>query len=121
MDNPTIEFLLHLLFGVALVAPGATALVVVLVNVGKLFGVVKDGHAPAFVNILNVLFALVFGVLAKFFPAVNVPGLDTTVGSISATLTAFLPLLVIAVKWLAPKFYPALQGVPVLGYHFPKK
>lgn len=120
MDNPTISFLLELLFGVALVAPGATTLVIVLVNIGKLFGAVKDSTAPTAVNVLNILFAIAFGVLAKFFPDVNIPGMDATFGAISGTLTAFLPLLALAVKWLAPKLYPVLRGVPVLGYHFSK-
>ena len=120
MDNPTIEFLLKLLFDLAYLAPGAAALVVVLANIGKMFGWVKDGATQVTFNLLNVLFAVVIGVLALFFPTVNIPGLDKTFGDLAGYLTAFLPLLAILVKWLSPALYGAIRGVPVLGYHHPK-
>jgi len=116
METVTIESLLYLIFALTVAAPGATALVVVLVNILKMFGVVKDGAAVLWTNILNVLFAVTLGVLAFFFPAVNIGGLDEFLNSLSGTLTAFLPLLAILVKWLAPLMYGAVRGVPLLGY-----
>lgn len=120
MENPTIEFLLGLLFNLALFAPGAGLLAVVLVNVGKIFKIVKDDFAQVSLNILNVVFAIVIGVLALFFPGVDIPGLDKTFGSLADTLTAFLPLLMMLMRWITPEVYGAMRGVPVLGYHYKK-
>lgn len=120
MDTPTIETLLKLLFGLAIAAPGSAALVVVLVNILKMVGVVKDSQSKLAVNLLNVLIAIVLGILAAFFPNVSIGGLDELLKSLSGILTAFLPLLAILVKWLAPLFYDAVRGTPLLGYHFKK-
>lgn len=120
MENTTIEALVQLLFNLSVAVPGMAALVVVVVNILKMFKVVTDGNAPFFVNVLNIGFAVVIGVLALFFPAVNIPGLDETFGSLAGMLTAFLPLLAILVKWLAPLFYKAIRGFPVLGFHYKK-
>lgn len=120
MATPTIETLVKLLFGLAIAAPGSAALVVVLINILKMIGLVKDTQSGLAVNILNVVIAIVLGVLALFFPNVNIGGLDEFLKSLSGTLTAFLPLLAILVKWLAPYFYGAIRGVPLLGYHFKK-
>lgn len=118
--DPTIENIVKLVFGLAVAAPGAAALVVVLVNIGKMLGWVKDDKAGVAVNVLNVLFAVVLGVLALFFPSVNIGGLDDFLNGLSGTLTAFLPLLAILVKWLAPFFYGAVRNVPLLGYSHSK-
>jgi len=114
--DPTIEFFLKLLFNLVLATPGATALVVVLVNIGKVIGWVKDNNAEVAINVLNVVMAIVIGCLALFLPNLNIPGLDATFGSLAATLTAFLPLLAILVKWLAPTVYGAFRGVPLVGH-----
>lgn len=118
MENPTIEFLLGLLFNLALFAPGAGLLAVVLVNIGKMFKIVKDGMSQVALNIVNVVFAVVIGVLAVFFPGVNIPGLDAVFGSLANTLTAFLPLLMVLMRWIAPEIYGAMRGFPVLGHHY---
>lgn len=120
MDTPTIETLVKLLFGLVIAAPGSAALVVVLINILKMVGLVKDSQSKLAINILNVVIAIILGVLAFFFPHVNLGGLDDFLKSLSGTLTAFLPLLAILVKWLAPMFYDAVRGVPLLGYHFKK-
>lgn len=118
MDSPTIEFLLQLIFNLSLAVPGGAALIVVLISIGKMLGWVKDEHSQVAVNILNVLFALVIGVLAIFFPTVNIPGLDAFLQSLAGTLTAFLPLLAILIRWLAPYFYKAVRGVPLIGFSY---
>ena len=114
--DPSIEKLLELLFHLAIAAPGAAALIVILVNIGKALKWVKDDTAQLAVNILNVVFAVVIGVLATWFPTVNVGSLDALLESLAGTLTVFLPVLVILVKWIAPLFYGAVRGVPLLGY-----
>lgn len=116
--DPTIENLVQLLFHLAVAAPGSAALIVVLISLGKMLGIVKDGKSPQWVNILNVVFALLLGVLATFFPTVNIGGLDAFLQSLAGTLTAFLPLLAILVKWLAPLFYGAVKDVPLLGFSY---
>lgn len=121
METSTIETLVKLLFGLAIAAPGSAALVVVLVNILKMIGIVKDTQAGLAVNILNIAIAVILGVLALFFPAVNLGGLDEFLKSLSGTLTAFLPLLAILVKWLAPFFYNSVRGIPLIGYHYPSK
>lgn len=116
MEVTTIEQIVLLIFSLSVAAPGAAALIVVLINVLKMFGVVKDGQAPLFTNIFNILVALAIGILAVWFPNVGWDSLDAFLQSLSGTLTAFLPLLAILVKWLAPLFYKAIRGTPLLGY-----
>lgn len=118
MDNPTIETLVQLLFHLAVFVPGTATLAAVLVNILKVLGVVQDDGAPVALNIINVIFAVLIGVIVIFFPLVNIPGLDATFGSLASTLAAFLPLLVILVNWLAPKAHAALRGIPLVGYSY---
>ena len=120
MENVTVEFLLQLIFGLVVTTPGATALIVVLVNILKMTPWVTDDMAPKVVNILTVLTALVLGLLVMFVPSFSLPGLDNTFASVAQVLTAFLPVLMILIKWLSPYFYKAVRGVPVIGYHFEK-
>lgn len=116
MESVSIDQILQLVFNLSLAAPGVAALIAVLISIGKMFGFVKDGYAPLALNILNTLFALAIGVVVVFFPSVNFGGLDAFLKSLSGTLTAFLPVLAILVRWLAPQVYNAFRGFPLLGY-----
>lgn len=120
MESTTIEYLARLLFGLVVAVPGFGALVVVLVNLGKAFKLVKDDQAPFFVNVLNVLFAIAIWALATFFPSVDLGGLDELFASVSGVLTTFLPALVILVRWFSGLFYPAIRGVPLIGHSHSK-
>ncbi len=115
--EPTaIDFLVKLLYGITITVPGFTALGVVLANLFKIPGWITDGNVQIFLNIFNVLAALVIVVLVSFFPDVDVPGLDVTLGKIAGTLTVLLPTFILLFKWLSPYFYRAIRGVPVIGY-----
>lgn len=115
MDAPTIENLVKILFGLVLTAPGASALGVVIVNLLKIPGWVKDDKAQFAINVVNVLFALFFGA-ASLFTSWNIPGLDLKFADFAKVLTVFLPVFALIFKWLAPYLYRVVRGVPVVGY-----
>jgi len=115
--EPTdIDFLVQLLFGLAVTVPGFTALGVMLVNLLKIPGWVTDGNAQIALNIFNILSAVVIGLVTLFLPNVDVTGFDLTFGKLAGALTVLLPTFVLLYKWLAPYFYQAIRGVPVVGY-----
>jgi len=117
--EPTgIDFLVQLLFGLAVTVPGFTALGVALVNLLKIPGWVTDGNAPIVLNIFNVLSALAIGLLTVFLPSVNIPGLDVTFGQLANVLAVLLPTFALLYKWLAPYIHKAFRGVPGIGYSF---
>jgi len=115
-ENVAIDFLTQLLFGLTVTVPGFTALGVVLINLLKIPGWIKDGAVPVALNVFNVVSAIAIGVLTAFFPQVNIPALDVKFGEISNYLIVLLPTFVLLYKWLAPLFYGAVRGVPLLGY-----
>lgn len=117
-EQTAIDYLVQLLFGLAVTVPGFTALGVVLVNLLKIPGWVTDGNAPVALNIFNVLSAVVIGLLTLFLPNVDVPGLDVTFGNWAGVLMVLLPTFVLLYKWLAPYFHKAIRGFPFLGYSY---
>ncbi len=117
-EPAAIDFLVQLLFGLAVTVPGFTALGVVLVNLLKIPGWVTDGNSQIVLNIFNVVSAVVIGVLALFLPTVDIPGLDVMFGKLAGVLTVLLPTFVLLYKWLAPLFYKAIRGVPLIGYSY---
>ncbi len=117
-ESPAIDFLIQLLFGIAITVPGFTALGVVIVNVLKIPGWVNDGNAQIALNIFNVFSAVLIGIVTLFLPAVDIPGLDITFGKLASVLTVLLPTFVLLYKWLAPYFYKAIRGFPLIGYSY---
>lgn len=119
VSEPTaIDFLVQLLFGLAVTVPGFTALGVVLVNLLKLPGWVTDGNASIFLNIFNVCSALFIGIASVFFPALDLPGLDVTFGQLANILVVLLPTFALLYKWMAPYLHKAIRGFPLIGHSF---
>lgn len=114
--NTTIDFLTQLVFGLAVTVPGFAAFGVVLINLLKIPGWVPGDKAPIFLNIFNVLSAVAIGVLALFFPQINIPAVDKTFGTLTENLGILLPSFMLLYKWVSPLFYQAVRGVPVVGY-----
>lgn len=118
-ENPPaptgIEYLVSVIFGLIVTVPGATALGTILVNLLKIPNWVTDTNAALWSNIINVAFALFIG-FASLFTNWDIPGLDTKFSELSNTLAILLPVFVLLYKWLAPIFYGAIRGVPLLGY-----
>lgn len=117
--EPTaLDFLVKLLFGLAITVPGFTALGVAIVNLLKIPGLVTDGNTQIALNIFNVLSAIFIGLATLFLPSLDLPGLDVTFGRLADILTVLLPTFALLFKWLAPLFYQAVRGVPGIGYSF---
>jgi hypothetical protein len=113
--NPTIEFLVELIFGLAITVPGASALVVILINIGKALKWVPDTRAGTVSNVLSVGMALLIGA-ASLYTTWDIPGLDIQFSSLAANLTILLPVLVLILKWANPTLHSAIRGFPLLGY-----
>ena len=114
----SIEFFLKALFGLILAVPGATALGVVLVNIGKAVGLVKDGAAPQASSILSVLFAVTIWILTLAVPNFEIAALDAKLGDFSGIMITLTPVIIMVWKYLAPKFHDAIKNVGWMGYSF---
>lgn len=72
-DSLLTETLLKLIFGLSITVPGVGLLIPALINIGKAIGWVKDNQAALIVNILNLAFAVFFGLTSLLphgiFPA----------------------------------------------------
>lgn len=116
MENLTLEFLFSLVLGLAITAPGGTALLVFILNFLKAAGVIKDDKAQVAFNLLNLLFVVTIGLIMIFVPGFDYNLLDTKLVGLASTLMTFLPVLSLIIKWLGPLFYQSVRGVPILGY-----
>lgn len=116
-NDPLVETLLRLIFGLSVTLPGVGLLVPVLVNIGKVFKIVKEDQAGLAVNILSLAFAVFIGA-ASLFTTWDIPGLDMKFSDLANTLTVLLPTLVLLVKWISPIFYGAIKGIPFIGYSY---
>ena len=100
---------------------GFAAIVAALVNVLKVFGVVKDGTASKWSLGLSTVGLLVFIGLKLFKPELDIPGLDATLVQV-ANITAYA--LGIAVALGVPGLFHSLfknGSVPLIGTSFSKR
>ncbi len=92
---------------------GFAALVSLIVNVLKTFGVVKDGTADKWVAGFNLLGLLVLGVVRIFFPQYDVKPVDAALGTVAMIGTYILGYIVML---LGSKLtYIGTKGLPVIG------
>jgi hypothetical protein len=99
---------------------GFAAIVAALVNVGKAFGLVKDGDASKWSLGLSTLGLIVFISLKMFKPELDVPGLDAVLTEASEIM---LYALGIAVALGLPGLFHGLfkaSSVPLIGKSFSK-
>lgn len=95
---------------------GFAALVSVLVDIGKRFGIVKDGDAPTWVTGINLVGLVIFFV-AKVVNF-DFAGLDPVFAQVATVLAALLALVgQVAVSRFA---HFTLQGVKVIRFSHPK-
>jgi len=99
---------------------GFAALVAALVNILKIFGVVKDGQAPAWSAILSLIGFTVFAVLKLFAPQINIPNLDATLKDVADVLLYFLGIaLTVGLPGLFHKLYVS-GNVPLISKSYSK-
>lgn len=91
---------------------GFAALIAVLVNLGKLVGVVGDSNAPTFSTVLNFV-VLVFLVVAHIvsFDVASTDSVAAGLATIGTTLLALLGMLLVS-----KATHLAVKTVPVVGY-----
>ena len=94
---------------------GFAALVSLLINVLKVFGVVQDGTADKWVAGFNLAGVLALLVVKQFFPELQnqVPAMDNMLGEIAVIGSYILSYVVMI---LGSKItYSAVKGLPVIG------
>ena len=105
---PTLEELVQLYSLLA----GVAALIAVLVDVLKRFGVIKDDQAPAAVLLLNVVGFVLF-VVANVL-GLPIAGIDVLLGSVAALLAALLGI--IGQVAVSRGVHFVLRDTPIIGY-----
>lgn len=97
---------------------GLAALIAMLINVGKVFGIVKDGTAGSWSAGLNLVALVVLVALKLFRPDLELEKVDVELGALAQVLGLVLTLLSqIKVSDKAHGFLSHLQ-IPVLGKSF---
>lgn len=98
---------------------GFGSLVAFLVQVGKYFGIVKDGDAPKFVAGFNLLgMALVFAAYL-FYPELDIIAVD---GQLAQAVTVMSTVFGYVIMIFGSKFtYAQLKGLPLIGLSFSEK
>lgn len=111
-NPPTID--LPGLTGQLLTLGGYAALVAALINAGKKFGLIKDGQAPAYSLILNVIGLVVLALIRLFAPQTDITATDGVLETIAQVLIYALSLA--AQLGITKTANVALRGAPVVGY-----
>ena len=92
---------------------GAGALIAIVINVLKYFGVVKDGEAPRWNAALNLGLIVVFVAVQLIWPGQSLQVIDTNLGLIAAILSfVFGYVLEIGSSKVT---HAAVSGLPVIG------
>lgn len=105
---------LEALFSQFALLVGVAALFAALINVGKFFGWVPDGSAPAWSLALNLLAFVAFVVLRYFAPQVDIAGLDANAQAIADMLIYFLGF--VAQLGGSKGANAVLRGAPLIGH-----
>jgi len=92
---------------------GFAAFVSALINVGKTFGIVKDGDAATWSAGLNLAGLAALLIINIFWPDINIKFIDDQLGALAGVLTTITAYIV---QLLASKAaYVALKGTSVIG------
>ena len=92
---------------------GFAALASLLINVLKVFGVVKDGTAAKRVAGLNLAGVLTLLVAKQFFPELQIQPIDNMLGEIAVVGSYILSYVLML---LGSKLtYVATKGLPIIG------
>jgi hypothetical protein len=108
------------LLAVFVTLAGVSALVAVLINIGKAFGIVKDGTAGNWSLVLNGIFFVVMVALG-LFAKVTPQQFDQVAQQVATILIAVLGL--VTQFGLTNKFHDVVSGahIPLLGYSHSSK
>ena len=100
--------------GVLSALVGIPALIVVLINVLKAAGVVKDGQAAGWSQNINaVVYIVLFG-MAQFGFATNLAAIDTIAGTLAELGPGILAMISIGHK-LSGYLHDGFRGLPLIG------
>ena len=98
---------------------GLAAVITVLVNIGKSAGVVKDGQAPTYSLVLNLIGFAVMSLLGVFNPEFDEQGVNVVAQQVADIALSILGL--ITQLKVSPATHEAVKGVPLVGKSFAKK
>lgn len=93
---------------------GVASLIAVLVNAGKAVGIVKDGQAPTYSLLANVVLFVVVALVGVFAPATNLGEYDGIAKQVAEILVLVLGLA--TQLGLTKQFASLLKGLPVIGF-----
>lgn len=93
---------------------GTAALIAVVINILKKFGIVKDGDAPTWSLVLNLVGFVLF-VVANI-AGLDVAGIDNVLASVASLLAALLGL--IGQFGITKIANAGVRGVPLIGYSY---
>lgn len=95
---------------------GVSALFSILVNVGKVANIVKDGQSKKFMLVLNLLGFVIFALTKTFIPQVDWAQVDGAAGIVAQM--GFGALSLVTMFGGGEITYKALRGVPIIGKSF---
>lgn len=97
---------------------GVAALIVVIINMGKVVGLINPADAPKWSMGLNLIGLGILFALKIFVPDANVSGMDEQIGMFAqVATTVFAYVMQLGGSKL---FYEGLKGVPFIGKAEPK-
>lgn len=96
---------------------GVPALITVLINIFKGFGIVKDGKALAWVKWLNVGFFVGVYLVKTFIPEFDLAWFDSVAVLVSELGIALLAVIGTGIG-VSGRVYGALKGIPLIGYSY---
>lgn len=108
-----MDSLTQLLEGFVALA-GVAALMAVLINAGKAIGLVKDGFAPTWSLLLNLIAFVAFVLTRIFVPELDIAGADATAAELANILTAILAF--VAQLGVSKGANAIVRGQPVVGF-----
>lgn len=95
---------------------GFAALVAVVVNALKRFGVIKDGESPRWVLIFNLVGLVIFVAVRLFAPQVDVGAADQLIAQLAQILVIVLGF--VAQVGVSKVSNLAVRGLPVIGFSY---
>jgi len=96
---------------------GFAALVTVIVNILKAFKVVKDGQAPTWSFVMNLIGFVAFSIVGLVNPGFDAGAIDPTLQAVASVLVTLLELVTMpAISKLVHDL--TMKTVPVLGFSY---
>lgn len=103
------------LLNLLLTLGGVMSLLTVLVNVGKVVGVVKDGTASTWARGLNLLAVGALFILGTWYPDVDIQQVDALAAQVAELGVGILAILPVMMK-LSGSVHNAVRGLKIIGH-----